>query len=94
MRQVIKTGKPFNAEVRTYDKCKYRRDSVRTSKTVFEEVDYLEILSGEEAVEEESKMFPWEFDDFGEYVIIHFTDDSTARFQNSRVDVFKVDKAA
>ena len=94
MKRVIGIGKAADLKVRVYDRCKYDPKSVKLSDTILTEVDHIEVVSGEDAEDVELHLHSWQIDEYAEYVVVVFEDESTVTFKNSYVDVFKEEKAA
>lgn len=89
MRQVRTIGRTFNAEIEVYSGNKYTADVqvIETSrKILYTDVEYWEIVSGEDAAEIEASGL---VDDNHEYLVLHFTDGDTATFRNSYVDMWR-----
>jgi hypothetical protein len=72
-----------------FNKSKYGRDfDCDFKECTYTDVTSFEIISRcQEAEDIEKEMFP-DYDEYGEYLILHFSDGSQATFRNSYVDMF------
>ena len=89
MKQVRTIGRTFNAEIEVYSENKYTADAQvfeNSRKILYTDVEYWEIVSGEDAAEIEASGL---VDDNHEYLVLHFTDGDTATFRNSYVDMWR-----
>lgn len=72
--------------IKLYDKCKYNKDSKKVMEKDF-------TVKGYEVVEiSEQEMYSMgydDLDDFNEYLILTFKDNTKGTFRNSYVDMFK-----
>lgn len=94
MKQVIGFGKIVDGKVKVYDRCKYNPLSEKIGEYNLTDIDRIEIVSGEDAADIEITRAWYDRDDNSEYLVVVFDDESTWVFRNSRVDFFKVEKAA
>lgn len=71
-----------------YNESKYGRDfDCDVIEWTYTDVTSFDIITAQEAKDIEKEMFP-DFDVYGEYLILHFSDGSQATFRYSYVDMF------
>lgn len=72
-----------------FNESKYGRDfDCDAIEFIYTDVTSFDIIDrGQEAKDIEKEMFP-DFDEYGEYLILHFNDGSQATFRYSYVDMF------
>lgn len=71
-----------------YDKVKYGRDfDCDVIEWTYTNVTSFDIITAQDAKDIEKEMYP-DFDEYNEYLILHFSDGSQATFKYSYVDMF------
>lgn len=85
-------GYPVAVEVEVYDTCKYfgldgKKEYPRVE---YKDLDFWEIVDGEDAEKLEAETDGSCIDDFHEYLVLHFVDGDTSTFRNSYVDMFRL----
>ena len=83
------------ATLDVYEECKYTAAALgheevfeNCKQVKYNNVEYIEIVTGIDAEEIEAETDGSCIDDMHEYLVIHFTDGQTATFRNSYVDMF------
>lgn len=79
------------ATLEVYEECKYTATAevfVNSKQVKYDNVEYIEIVTGLDAAEIEAETDGSCIDDMHEYLVLHFTDGQTSTFRNSYVDMF------
>lgn len=79
------------ATLDVYEECKYTAAEevfVNCKQIKYDNVEYIEIVTGIDAEAIEAETDGSCIDDMHEYLVIHFTDGQTSTFRNSYVDMF------
>lgn len=87
--------KANKATLHVYEECKYTaaelgHDEVfeNCMQVKYDNVEYIEIVNGDDAKAIEAETDGSCIDDMHEYLVLHFTDGQTSTFRNSYVDMF------
>ena len=84
----LRKGLDMKIKLRSYDVCKYSKDSLVYKILNYDEVKTIEVIeNGPDAWEIESGMSEDEMDPLHEYLVLFFKDGDTATFRNSYVDI-------
>lgn len=89
MKDLRTFGKTVNVVVEIYPECKYTYKGEESKKVEYSGLVNWEIINGEDAKEIEAETDGSCIDDYHEYLILHFEDNTTATFRNSYVDMFR-----
>ena len=75
-------------ELNVYAECKYQEKEIEETIVTYENAIAFEVLSGDKAKAYEIITDGSMIDDYHEYLVIYFDDNTTATFRNSYVDLF------
>lgn len=89
MKELRTYGKTVKVVVKIYPECKYTYQGTESKKVEYDGLVNWEIINGEDAKEIEEETDGSCIDDYHEYLVLHFEDNTTATFRNSYVDMFR-----
>lgn len=80
----------MNVKVKIYDQVKYNKESEKVTEVEFKNIKGFEVVTGEKATKISEEIGDETIDPYNEYLVITLEDDSTATFNNSEVDLFRI----
>lgn len=83
-------GEIVKVQVEIHDNCKYEKGSKPVALAEYSNLEWWEIVNGEDAINIELDLDKDEVDPYHEYLVLHLENGETATYRNSFVDMFRM----